>query len=277
MVNALSIDLEEFFHADNLKQCWPPGDWDRAPRRSACLVPRLLDMLAAHGVRCTWFVLGWVAEREPKLLQAIAAAGHEVGCHTYSHQLIYEQTPDGFREDLLRATDCVEAATGVRPRVFRAPSFSITARSLWALDVLRECGYEVDSSIFPVARDLYGIPECPLEPHRLENGLVEFPLTVLKVAGRTLPVAGGGYARLLPNAVVVPLLRRVNREGRPVVWYCHPWEFDCQEPRQPIASRQKRFRHYVGRRSFWPLLQRLLRELQWGTVSEVAKAYVNAQ
>jgi polysaccharide deacetylase family protein (PEP-CTERM system associated) len=273
----MTIDMEEFFHADNLKQCWPPDTWDSAPCRTRETVPRLLEALGAAGVKSTWFVLGWLAEKAPDLVARVAAAGHEIGCHTTSHRLIYEQSPEEFRADLLRATKAITEATGRRPTAFRAPSFSITAKSLWALDVLHDCGFTVDSSIFPVARGLYGIPDFPRDPHVLANGLLEFPLTVLEVRGRALPVAGGGYARLMPNWLEVRLLKQVNAAGRPVVFYCHPWEFDCDEPPSPIPSAQKRFRHYVGRRSFFALFRRLLREMPWTTLTEAARQYTTRQ
>jgi polysaccharide deacetylase family protein (PEP-CTERM system associated) len=274
MLNALTIDLEEFFHTHNLKQCWAPEAWSAAPSRAPVLVPRILDALDRRGARGTWFVLGWMAENAPDLVRRIADCGHEIGCHGYSHCLVYEQGPEGFREDLLRATDAIERVTGKRPTAFRAPCFSITSRNLWALDTLRECGYEIDSSIFPIARRFYGIPDFPRHPHRLANGLVEFPLTVLDVAGRALPVAGGGYVRLAPKFLVPRLLRRVMALGRPVNFYCHPWEFDLDEPRPQGIPLQKRLRHCMGRKSFFSLFERLLAEMSWAPISEVVNAHV---
>jgi polysaccharide deacetylase family protein (PEP-CTERM system associated) len=274
MLNALTIDLEEFFHTHNLKQCWAPSTWSEAPNRSQVLVPRILEALARHNLRCTWFVLGWMAARSPDLVRMIADAGHEIGSHGHSHCLVYELGPEAFRDDVLRATDAIERVVGTRPTVFRAPCFSITKRSLWAFDTLRECGYEIDSSVFPIVRRSYGIPDFPRHPHRLENGLVEFPLTVLDVAGRAVPLAGGGYVRLAPNFIVPRLLKRVMGLGRPVNFYCHPWEFDLEEPYSPGIPLQKRLRHTLGRRSFIRLFERLLSEMSWAPMSEVVNAHV---
>jgi len=274
MQNALTIDLEEFFHTHNLKQCWAPSAWSEAPSRAQGLVRQILQTLDRRGVRCTWFVLGWLAEKSPGLIREIADAGHEIGCHGYSHGLVYELGPEGFREDLLRATEVVERVVGARPSVFRAPCFSITRDSLWALETLRECGYEIDSSIFPIRRRFYGIADFRREPHRLDNGLIEFPLTVLEIAGKAVPVAGGGYVRLMPNWLVPRLLKRVVRGGRPINFYCHPWEFDLEEPRTRGVPLQKWLRHTVGRRSFGSLFEALLGEFSWVPISEAVNSHV---
>ncbi len=274
MLNALTIDLEEFFHGDNLEQYWPESEWESAPLRANHTVPLLLDALDRHGVKCTWFVLGWVAEKEPDVVKSVADAGHEIGCHTYSHQLVYEQNPDSFRQEVSRATEVVQEATGVRPTVFRAPCFSINASSLWALDIIKEFGYEVDSSLFPVARGLRRTPSLPRGPSVLENGLIEFPPTSIDTFGLRLPVAGGGYCRLMPNWLVVHLLKQVERSQVPLNFYCHPWEFDCRQPRTPIPSPLRAFRHYVGRSSFLALFDTLLSTMEWGTISEATRRHL---
>jgi len=276
VLNALTIDLEEFFHGDNLEQYWPESEWENAPLRGHHTVPLLLDALDRHGVKCTWFVLGWVAEKEPDIVKRVADAGHEIGCHTYSHQLVYEQNPDTFRQEISRATEVVLDASGVRPAVFRAPCFSINASSMWALDIIKECGYEIDSSLFPVARGLHRIPSLPHGPSVLKNGLIEFPPTAIDTLGMRLPVGGGGYCRLIPNWLVIYLLKRAERSRVPLNFYCHPWEFDRAQPRTRIPSPFKAFRHYVGRSSFLALFEALLGTMNWGTISDAAREYLNA-
>lgn len=275
MVNALTIDLEEFFHGDNLEQYWPESEWESAPLRGHYTVPPLLGALDEHDVKCTWFVLGWMAEKEPDVVRRVADAGHEIGCHAYSHQLVYQQNPDSFRQEISRATEVVEDATGVRPTVFRAPCFSINAASLWALDIIKEFGYEIDSSLFPVPRGPYRVPSLPAGPSMLENGLIEFPPTAIETFGLRFPVAGAGYCRFMPNWLVINLLKRAERSQVPLNFYCHPWDFDCRQPRTPIPSPLRAFRHYVGRSSFSTLFDTLLSTMEWGTISEVARRYLN--
>jgi polysaccharide deacetylase family protein (PEP-CTERM system associated) len=270
LLNALTIDVEDYYHVTGFEGRVDRARWDEYPSRVGPNTRRLLDLLAAAGVRATFFVLGWVAERQPALVRAIRRAGHEVGCHGYWHRLVYDQTPDEFRADLCRARDVLQDVLGEKVNAYRAPSFSITARSVWALDVLLEEGFAFDSSIYPTHHDRYGMPGAPLVPHRLARAagdLWEFPPPVWPVLGYPLPVGGGGYFRLYPYALTRHGLRAINASGRPFAVYLHPWEIDPDQPR--LAARGPRaFRHYVGLRRTEGRLVRLLSDFAFGTLSE---------
>jgi polysaccharide deacetylase family protein (PEP-CTERM system associated) len=236
---------------------------------------RLLDLLAEHDVRATFFVLGWVAERHPALVRRIASLGHEIASHSYWHRLVYELTPDGFRADLARARSVLEDAAGVPVRGFRAPSYSVTARSLWALDVLVDEGYAFDASIFPIHHDRYGIPDAPRHPHVVERkggSLVEIPASTVRAGGMNWPIAGGGYFRLLPYAWTRWGIARVNaREARPVIFYLHPWEIDPGQPRLP-AGRLTQLRHYRNLDATEGRLRLLLRQFRFAPIGEALAA-----
>ncbi|MFO1002658.1 MAG: XrtA system polysaccharide deacetylase [Planctomycetaceae bacterium] len=231
----------------------------------------ILELAAKHSTRGTFFVLGWVAERYPQLVREIESAGHEIGCHSYWHQLIYELGPKRFRSDLIKARDCLQWITGSPIKLHRAPSFSITIESLWALDILIEEGFQVDSSIYPVHHDRYGIPGSPKLPHIIATRagqIHEFPGMTCKVAGLTVPVGGGGYLRLFPWAVTSRLLRQIRKEQRPLNVYLHPWEVDTDQPRI-AASLKSRFRHYQNLKTMAPKLSKMLTEFRLGTMTEV--------
>jgi polysaccharide deacetylase family protein (PEP-CTERM system associated) len=270
MLNALTIDVEDYFHVSGFDRCVSRKQWDDFAPRVVDSTRCVLDLLAAAGVRATFFVLGWVAERQPDLVRIVRAAGHEVGCHGYAHRLIYEQTPRQFRVDLRLARLVLENILGEKVSAYRAPSFSITRRSLWALDVLLEEGFLFDSSIYPTHHDRYGIPGTPLEPHTIERSggtIWEFPPPVWRVMKYPLPVGGGGYFRLYPYALTRRGLRAINAAGRPFVVYLHPWEFDPDQPRlRPGVLRA--FRHYVGLRRTEGRLVRLVKDFRLGTMSE---------
>jgi polysaccharide deacetylase family protein (PEP-CTERM system associated) len=228
--------------------------WDRHESRVVPNTRRILALLRDSQVKATFFVLGWVAERHPELVREIVAEGHELASHGYDHQLIYQQTPRAFADDIRNALDQIERAfadtdlaCSARPVGYRAPSFSITDRSLWALDVLRDAGFQYDSSIFPLAaHDRYGMSHADRFANRLDNGLWEFPVSTVRLVSMNLPVAGGGYFRLLPLWLTRKAIERINGDGHPVVIYLHPWEFDPDQPRIRQASTLSRFRHYVN-------------------------------
>ncbi len=273
--NALTIDVEDYYHVSAFEGVVARADWDGMPSRVAGSTERLLEHLAAANVRATFFVLGWVAERQPSLVRAIRDAGHEVGCHSYAHRLIYEQTEAEFRADLRRGLRVLEDTLGEPITLYRAPSFSITRRSLWALDVLIEEGIRVDSSIYPTHHDRYGIPGTPLAPHRIERpagSLWEFPPPVWRCLGYPLPVGGGGYFRLFPYRLTRRGLRQINDEGRPFAAYLHPWELDPDQPRLP-AKALSRFRHYLNLRRTEDRLLQLLRDFPFGTLTEALRSY----
>lgn len=272
--NALTIDVEDYFHVSAMASTIPRADWPRWPSRVEQNTRRMLDLFDRAGVRVTCFVLGWVAERYPGLVRDIAARGHEVACHGYSHRLVYEQTPAEFREETLRSRDIL-ADQAQRPVLgYRAASYSITRRSLWALDVLVECGFRYDSSIFPVHHDRYGIPDFERWPHELEtpagHRIVEVPLTTLRIAGMNIPIAGGGYFRLYPYHLTRAGLRAVNRvDGEPFVFYLHPWEIDPAQPRVPGLPLRSRFRHYLNLGRTERRLERLLDDFSFQPVADL--------
>jgi polysaccharide deacetylase family protein (PEP-CTERM system associated) len=270
LLNALTIDVEDYYHVSAFEKCVKRSDWDRYESRVVASTHRILDVLEAASVRATFFVLGWVADRHPQLVRTLHAAGHEIGCHGYWHRLVYDQTPTAFREDLCRARDTLQDLIGERVVAYRAPSFSITDRSLWALDVLLEEGFRIDSSIFPTYHDRYGLAGARPEPHQIERPagtLWEFPLPVHRVLGYPVPVGGGGYLRLFPYRFTRHGLRAINAHGRPFVTYLHPWELDPDQPRL-APGRFRAFRHYVNLDRTERRLRRLLQDFRFGPISE---------
>lgn len=275
IVNAMTVDVEDYFQVSAFDDVVSRADWDGMESRVVRNTERLLDLFAEFGVRATFFVLGWVAERQPALVRSIAERGHEIASHGYGHRLIYTQTADQFRADLRRGRDVIEAACGIRPRGYRAPSFSITAQSLWAFDVLVEEGFEYDASVFPVRHDRYGLPDAPRHPYivsRASGTIVETPASTVRVGATNLPVAGGGYFRLLPYAWTRWGFNRLNRvERRPAVFYLHPWEVDPDQPRLK-AGRLSRFRHYRNLDKTERRLRQLLTDFRFDSLDRVVSA-----
>jgi polysaccharide deacetylase family protein (PEP-CTERM system associated) len=280
VVNAMTVDVEDWFQVSAFEGVLDRARWDGYERRVERNTESLLDAFRARGVKATFFVLGWVAERHPSLVAALAAEGHEVASHGFEHRLVDGMDRETFRADLRRASDAIAAAGGGRVRGFRAPSFSISERSLWAHDVLREEGYEFSSSVFPVRHDRYGIPSFSRRPVRLEGpdgrAIWEFPMTTLRVLGRNVPAAGGGWMRLLPPAVMRRAIRAENAAGWPAVVYVHPWEVDPGQPRV-AASLAARFRHYVNLSRTRGRLERLLDAFPFGTMSAALAALDQAR
>jgi len=270
-LNALSFDVEDYFQVSAFSGAIDRDDWDGHALRVGDNTRVLLDLLAEHDVRATFYTLGWVAERAPEVVKQIAAAGHEVACHGYSHKLIYTQTPDEFRDETVRAKAVLEDLVQVPVTSYRAASYSITPQSLWALDILFEAGFTTDSSIFPIRHDRYGLLGGPLQPHYLDlpggGRLLEFPISTLRTLGLSLPVSGGGYFRLYPYWLSRHLARRVNAEGRPFMFYLHPWEVDPEQPRIQVNA-LTRFRHYNNLHKCHERLDRLLSEFRFGTLSQ---------
>jgi polysaccharide deacetylase family protein (PEP-CTERM system associated) len=271
-LNAFTIDVEDYFHVAALSSAIPRETWSSRDLRVEANTERLLEMLAERGIHGTFFVLGWVAERAPALVRRIAAAGHEIACHGYSHKLIYTQSPAEFREETLRAQKCLEDTWGRPVLGYRAASFSITRQSLWALDVLIDCGFRYDSSIFPIHHDLYGIPGSTAEPHLLTapsgRTIAEFPMSAARFFGLQVPVSGGGYFRILPYWVTRAGLRQINEQGqRPFTFYLHPWEVDPGQPRVKVRA-FSRFRHYTNLSRCEARLRRVLGDFAFGTMEE---------
>ena len=274
--NALTVDVEDYFHVAALAPSISRDSWNSRESRVVGNTQRLLAIFEQFDVRGTFFVLGWVAERHPQLVRDIAARGHEIACHGFSHRLVYEQSPEEFYDETLRSKKLLEDITGSAVLGYRAASYSIVRESLWALDILVELGFVYDSSIFPVRHDRYGIPNAKRIPHRMStpNGasIVEWPLATAKILGLRLPVAGGGYFRLLPYWLSRWGLASINRtELQPFIFYLHPWEIDPSQPRV-AASLLSRFRHYTNLGKCEERLKRLLDDFQFGTVREDRKS-----
>lgn len=272
IVNALTVDVEDYFHVSAFAGLIRPEDWDSYDSRVVANTERLLALFERHATHATFFVLGWVAERQPALVRRIAEAGHEIASHSYAHQLVYDLTPDQFREDLAKARQAIGDACGRRVVGFRAPSYSVTARSLWALDVLLEEGYEYDASIFPIRHDRYGIPGAPRHPFEVvkqDRTLLEVPPTTVQIGSYNLPIAGGGYFRQFPYALTKWGIARVNDvERRPVAFYLHPWEVDPDQPRLGVPM-TTRVRHYRNLARTEARLDRLLRDFRFDAIERV--------
>lgn len=275
MENAFTIDVEDYFHVSAFAENVSKASWSAFPSRVETNTRLILDLLSECDIVATFFVLGWVAERQPGLIRDIQGRGHEVACHGYSHDLIYTQSPELFRSETLRAKAILEDTIGEPVCGYRAASYSITRQSLWALEIIAEAGFAYDSSIFPIRHDRYGIDSAPRAPFRIDLGegrsLTEFPLTTFRRFGMTLPVAGGGYFRLFPYAYTRAGLQSVHRNDRmPAIFYIHPWEIDVDQPRLQ-GSLISRFRHYTNIKRCKSRLSRLLREFRWNSVANVLK------
>jgi len=272
-VNAFSVDVEDWYQVADFDAVVGFADWDRYESRVARNTDRILALCDEAGVRGTFFVLTWNAERHPEIVRRIAAAGHEIASHGYAHRLIYEQTPETFRDDITRAKATLEDITGTAVLGYRAPSASVTPRSLWALDVLLDVGLRYDSSIFPIRDTLYGLPDADRFPHviRRRDGreLLEFPLATTRLFGRNVPLAGGGWLRVFPYRYTRWAMRRVNREGHPAVAFVHPWELDPEQPRMRTAGRRGFSTHYVGLRGTYGKLRRLFRDFRFAPLRDV--------
>jgi polysaccharide deacetylase family protein (PEP-CTERM system associated) len=277
IANALTVDVEDFFQVSALSPYVQRADWDRIPRRVQHNVEAILSLFGEARVHATFFTLGWIAERHPSLVKRIVAEGHELASHGYGHLRIHEQTEVEFTQDIRRAKALLEDIAGVEVRGYRAPSFSIGKRTLWAFDRIAESGYRYSSSVYPVRHDLYGMPDAPRFAYRPRADLMEIPVTTAAIFAHNLPAGGGGYFRLLPYAASRALIRRVNQvDGRPAVFYFHPWEIDPDQPRVPGTSLKTRFRHYVNLRRTEPRLRRLLRDFRWRRMDEVFPAAESA-
>ncbi len=277
IINALTVDVEDYFQVEAFRSVIGQENWGRYDLRVESSTMRVLDLFDRHDVKGTFFTLGWIAHRCPRLVKEIVHRGHEIGCHSYWHRLIYTLTPDEFRADTEKAIHVIEDVAGVPVRAYRAPCYSITPHSAWALDVLGELGFTIDSSVFPIRHDIYGFDGFPrfAVNARLASGadIIEFPMTTVRKFGRNLPGPGGGYLRIFPSFYSRRALEHVHRVDRqPGVVYLHPWELDPLQPRLhgPLKSR---LRHYTGLRSTERKLEKLLTRFRFGTMSEVLKLY----
>ena len=265
MQNYLTIDVEDYFQVAAFADIVSSRDWDAMEQRAHNGMAVILQLLKKHGVYATFFIVGWLAEKHPDIVSAIVADGHEIGCHSYWHRHIFDLTPEEFREDTFKAKAVLEKISNKKITAYRAPSYSITRKSLWALDILKDAGFTTDSSIFPIAHDIYGIPDAPRFPYEMPDlGLVEFPVSTAIFFGRRIPVSGGGYFRLFPYWFTKMALKKINdQEKQPFVFYIHPWEIDPDQPRFKHARLFSRFRHYNNLQKTRGRFERLLNDFDF--------------
>lgn len=265
MLNALTIDVEDYFHTEAASSAVSRDQWSAQPSRVEASTNALLELFARHQLRATLFFLGWVAERFPALVRHSVAAGHEIGCHSYWHRAVFRLTPQEFREDTARAKDAIEQAGGVPVRGYRAPSFSFIKGTEWAPEILAELGFTYDSSINPVRHDFYSNADKPRTPYQHPGGLWELPIATVRLAGQNLPMGGGAYLRIFPLGYMRWGLARLRQEGAPAMFYLHPWEIDAGQPR--LALRPKsRLRQYTNLGAMQRKLETLLGEFRFGSV-----------
>ncbi|NOY61567.1 MAG: DUF3473 domain-containing protein [Gammaproteobacteria bacterium] len=273
MTNALTFDVEDYFQVSAFESVIDRVTWNNLESRVEVNTERIMTLLAEKEIKATFFVLGWIAKRYPGIVKSIVEQGHELACHGYSHKLIYNQTQEEFRDETARSKDLLESIANTPVRGYRAASYSITKRSLWALDTLIELGFEYDSSIYPVLHDRYGIDGAPRFPHMIARSgtgsLLEFPVSTLSILGRNLPVGGGGYFRLYPYRVTKAALTAINRRDKmPFIFYLHPWEMDPDQPRIK-GSVFSKFRHYNNLSICEERLKMLVSDFSFTTVQKV--------
>ncbi len=270
ITNALTIDVEDYFQVSAMAPYIRRDEWDSRECRVERNIERILALLARHDIRATFFTLGWIAERYPQLVRQIVDQGHELASHGYGHQRASDLSRDAFRDDIVRAKQLLEDIGGVAVQGYRAPSFSIGAGNLWAFDSLQAAGYRYSSSIYPIKHDHYGMPDAPRFAHAVADGLIEIPVTTLRLRGRNLPSSGGGYFRLLPYALSRWMIGKVNADDRqPAIFYFHPWEIDADQPRVAGINLKTRFRHYVNIGRMEQRLDGLMRDFRWGRMDHI--------
>ena len=270
-VNVMTVDVEDYFQVSAFEPYISRDSWGRLECRVERNVDRILQLFDRHGVKATFFTLGWIAERYPQMVRRMVAQGHELASHGWSHVRVTQQDQDAFRQDIMRTKALLEDLSGQEILGYRAASYSIGADNLWALDVLRETGHLYSSSIYPIRHDLYGMPEAPRFAFRPGEGdFLEFPVTTFRIANKNLPCGGGGWFRLLPYAGMRWAIRRVNRvDGEAAIFYFHPWEIDPEQPRQDGIDAKTRFRHYLNLERMESRLNCLLGDFSWGRMDEV--------
>jgi polysaccharide deacetylase family protein (PEP-CTERM system associated) len=270
ITNALTIDVEDYFQVSAMAPYIRRSEWDTRECRVEANVDRILALLARHDTRATFFTLGWVAERYPHLVRRIVAGGHELASHGHGHERASDLSRDAFTQDILRAKGLLEDVGGVAVQGYRAPSFSIGHGNLWAFDCLLETGHRYSSSIYPIQHDHYGMPDAPRFAHAVRDGLLEVPVTTVRLGERNLPSPGGGWFRLFPYALTRWMIQRVNQQdGAAAIFYCHPWEIDHGQPRIPGINLKTRFRHYVNISRTEQRLDALLSDFRWGRMDDI--------
>jgi polysaccharide deacetylase family protein (PEP-CTERM system associated) len=270
LTNALTIDVEDYFQVSAFAPHIDRKEWNSRECRVERNVTRILDMLSRRQVKATFFTLGWIAERYPKLIRQIAEQGHEVASHGYGHERASDQTEEAFFADIQLAKVILEDLCGTEVKGYRAPSFSIGKGNLWAFDCLEKAGYRYSSSVYPIHHDHYGMPDSPRFAYQIRPGLKEIPVTTLRVLNRNLPSSGGGYFRLLPYALSRWMLGRVNQQDAQAgIFYFHPWEIDVEQPRVAGISQKTKFRHYVNISRMEARLEQLLGDFKWGRMDDI--------
>jgi polysaccharide deacetylase family protein (PEP-CTERM system associated) len=271
VLNAITVDVEDWFQVSVFRNVIDYRDWGHQESRIIPNICRILRLFEEYRVKGTFFILGWIAQRYPEIVLTIKKYGHDIGSHSYSHRLIYEMSRNEFADDLDRSISALEDVTREKVRSYRAPSYSITQESLWALEILSERGIRYDSSIFPVKHDVYGMAGVPRFPFRLGftngNKIIEFPLSTIRVCGGNMPIVGGGYLRLFPFWFIRSGIRQLNKSGKPAIVYFHPWELDPHQPRIQVKF-TSRFRHYSNLEATEGRLRRLLSEFQFASIEE---------
>jgi polysaccharide deacetylase family protein (PEP-CTERM system associated) len=275
MLNALSVDVEDYFQVSAAEHVIPYEDWDKYESRVVKNTLKVLSILKEFNVKATFFVLGWLAERFPQLVKEIHSQGHEIACHGYAHRLIYNQMPEVFREDIRKAKVTLEKIVGSKIIGYRAPSCSVVSRSLWALEILVEEGFQYDSSIYPLQHTCYGTLNGKRFIHRIDLGgksIIEFPLSTLRICGTNFAIPGGGYLRLYPLWLVRWAIKHINKEGYPAMVYVHPWEMDPEQPRIKLRGLSK-FKHYVNLSKHEEKIRRLVSEIEFSTIWNILDLY----
>lgn len=272
IVNAMTVDVEDYFQVSAFEKSIDRADWDKLPCRVEANTDAIIEMFDQHNVHATFFMLGWVAERYPGLVKRIVAAGHELASHGYNHQRATSQSKKEFTEDVVESKKLLEDISGLEVKGYRAPSYSIGAKNLWALDILKEAGYKYSSSIYPIKHDLYGMPGAPRFRFRPNgnNGIVELPVTTVLLFSKKLPCGGGGFFRLYPYSFSRWALQRVNKKDKQSgIFYFHPWEIDPKQPRQKGISFKSRFRHYLNLEKMKNRIIELMKDFSWDTMDNV--------
>lgn len=271
LVNALTVDVEDYFQVSAFEQNIPRASWEEIPCRVEKNTDKILQIFSDHNVNATFFTLGWVADRYPALIKRIVDNGHEIASHGYSHIRVTEQKPADFREDIIRTKKLLEDLSGYPVTGYRAASYSINAENMWALDVLHDTGHLYSSSIYPVKHDLYGVPDAPRFPFRNKgDGILEIPISTVRLMNRNYPGGGGGFFRLFPYRVSNWLISRINNVDRkPAVFYFHPWELDPNQPKQKGITVKTRFRHYLNLGRMQSRLNRLLDDFKWDRMDKI--------
>lgn len=270
-VNAMTVDVEDYFQVSAFEPYIAKSDWDHIPCRVEANMERILQLFSDKGVQATFFTLGWIAQRYPQMVKRIVEGGHELASHGWEHIRVVNQTPEQFRQDVIRTKATLEDISGQSIKGYRAASYSIGEKNLWAQEVLAETGHQYSSSIVPIKHDLYGMPDAPRFSYRAAEGrLLEIPITTVRLGGRNISCGGGGWFRLFPYKLSRWAMQRVNQiDAEPVVFYFHPWEVDPEQPHQQDLNAKTRFRHYLNLHRMYPRLERLLDDFNWDRMDRV--------